>query len=161
MISTFNIRPIVSWVKAASNLSTLSIVAAVCFCQVLFAAAVFALLHTKKATAPDVSQEEPRPLAPIRIPRHKKRIQDYLADGQPIRHKTREGESFFGTFDAERNRIRCEDGRLLKTLSGFVVHHIQTLNPNRGQVTADGWSRCEVQIEDGSWVKANTLTLDL
>lgn len=106
-------------------------------------------------------REEPETLPPIRIPNRdrKKELRHYLADGQPIRHRLRGHDYFYGAYIAATNRIVCTDGAIVKSLSGFAVYNMRQTNPNAANPQADGWTRCEVQIEDGSWVKANTLAI--
>lgn len=169
---------VASAATTAKSADPVSIVALICCCQLLFAASVYALLtrkqeptvvhvHMSSAQEPvkEVHPQEPvkevvpqEPLAPIRIPKQThphKRLQDYLRDGQRIRHMNKADGFLYGQYNAISNRIICEDGTMLRTLSGFAVHHLQTLNPGKTH-TADGWARCEVDVA-GTWVKANCL----
>jgi hypothetical protein len=168
---------IASAATTASAADPVSIVALICCCQLLFAASVYALLtrkqeptvvhvHMSSAQQPvtEVQHQEPvkevqpqEPLAPIRIPKQThphKRLQDYLQDGQRVRHKNKTG-NLYGQYNATSDRIISEDGTALRTLSGFAVHHLQSINPGKTH-TADGWARCEVDVA-GTWVQANTL----
>jgi len=121
------------------------------------------VVEKKEETAAAVAEdrlEPPEQLAPIRVPkpRHSfRQLHEYLADGQAIRHCVRGHPYAYASYNANRNNIVCTDGTIVKSLSGFAVHNIRQANPNLVNPQADGWARCEVQIEDGSWVKANTL----
>jgi len=171
--------------SVAEKTDPVSIVALICCCQILFAASVYVLMTRKVepmvinlnvSNVPEKKEEEepvapmaeeerpaaPVPLAPIRVPKPRHSLKDlheYLADGQPIRHRVRGHQYFYGSYNAGGANIICTDGTVVKSLSGFAVHNIKQANPNLAKPQADGWARCEVQIEDGSWVKANTLTI--
>ena len=164
--------------SVADKTDSMTVVALICGCQILFALSVyfFMLRKTEPMTinvnvsntsegAPPVEEERPaaqEPLPPIRVPkpRHSfRQLHEYLADSQPIRHRVRGHEYFYATYNANSNNIVCTDGTVVKSLSGLAVHSIRLANPNLVNPQADGWARCEVQIEDGSWVKANTLAI--
>jgi hypothetical protein len=132
----------------------------------LYAFMKYPLTVVNDTCPPTQAQDEPRasaePLAPIRVPRRRpiRNLHDYLMDGQPVRHRLRgHADAFLGTYNAETNQIVCADGTSVKSLSQFAVHNIRTGNPTLVNPQANGWTRCEVQIEDGSWVKANTLVI--
>lgn len=182
--TSFATRFTMTVASVAEKADPVSIVALICCCQILFAASVYVFMTRKtepmvinlnvsntpekvekEAEAAPAAEERPaalEPLAPIRVPkpRHSfRQLHEYLADGQPIRHRVRGHEYFYATYNANSNNIVCTDGTVVKSLSGFAVHNIRQSNPNIVNPQADGWARCEVQIEDGSWVKANTLVI--
>jgi len=106
--------------------------------------------------------EEPERLAPIRVPKPRKsfrKLHEYLADGQLIRHRVRGFPYSYACYELASKRIICTDGTSVKSLSGFAVHNIHQVNPNLQNPQVDGWARCEVQIDEDTWVKANTLAL--
>ena len=105
---------------------------------------------------------EPEPLAPIRVPKPRKsfrNLHEYLVNGQIIRHRVRGFPYAYGCYEVAVKRIVCADGTFVKSLSGFAVHNIRQFNPNLVNPQADGWARCEVQIDEDTWVKANTLAV--
>jgi hypothetical protein len=161
--------PFVSYKMSTLFLSSVpaSIVLVGSVCQFLLIVFLYAFMKYPPSVAKDTclpTQAEARTeaLAPIRVPRRQtmRNLRGCLADGQPVRHRLRgHVDPFLGTYDGETNRIVCADGTSVKSFSQFAVHNMRLANPNLVNPQANGWTRCEVQIEDGSWVKANTLVI--
>jgi hypothetical protein len=145
--------------------------ALICGFQILFAVYFFILRKTEPMTtnvsntsadAQPVEEEQPQPLAPIRVPKPRKsfrNLHEYLVNGQIIRHRVRGFPYAYGCYESAIKRIVCADGTFVKSLSAFAVHNIRQNNPNLVNPQADGWARCEVQINEDTWVKANTLAV--
>jgi len=136
----------------------------------LFTVSFYFFMNRKMDPVPskdDVVETEERPveperLAPIRVPKQRKsfrQLHEYLADGQLIRHRVRGYPYMYACYEAASKRIVCSDGTFVKSLSAFAVHNIRQTNPNLPKPQADGWARCEVQIDEDTWVRANTLAI--
>jgi hypothetical protein len=91
-----------------------------------------------------------------------KPLRDYkiFSHMQRIRH-VKNGDVLYGTWDEMHNCFRLEDDPecVFVSLTAFERYHLEKLDLEL-KGGGNGWRNCEVEIEDGEWVRASSYQED-
>lgn len=78
-----------------------------------------------------------------------------FTNGQQIRHTIGVNKTWVGTYDSVQKGI-VYDGQLYKSISKFVTTHYSRVNISENKKSANGWLRCECEV-NGQWISTYNL----
>ena len=91
----------------------------------------------------------------IKKPLRCRELSKVFTHGQRLRHVIGITKILYAKYDASKNAIISEDGRIFRSLSEFSGSHYESERPDRSS-SSNGWRECECETDDG-WVSTYNL----